>query len=80
MSVRELGTAICSSLIKTLKPYGFIRKGARFSRDREQYCEHFAISGSRWNSGEAPWEFSVDEGVFFPELLAREGAKWLWRY
>lgn len=79
MSVRELGTAICSSLIKTLKPYGFTRKGARFSRDHAQYCEHFAVSGSRWNSGEAPWEFSVDVGVFFPEIPAREGARGLWR-
>ena len=80
MSVRVLGTAICSSLIKTLKPYGFTRKGARFSREHAQYYEHFAVSGSRWNSGEAPWEFSVDVGVFFPELPAREGAKGLWRY
>lgn len=80
MSVRELGTLVSAGLGKRLKPYGFSRRGARLSRNQERYVEHYAISGNRWQSGELPWEFSVDVGVFFHGIAERPGAKGLWKY
>ena len=80
MSVRELGSKVVSRLNVLLKPHGFRRQGATFFRDAASYSERFAISGSRWNSGQPPWEFSVEVGVFFSETPPRENAKGLWRH
>ena len=80
MSVRELGALVSAGLGKRLKPHGFTRRGARLSREQEHYIEHYAVSGTRWNSGTVPWDFSIDVGVFFHGIPAREGAKGLWRH
>lgn len=80
MSVRELGTLVARQVGTLLKAHGFKRTGAVFLREGELYSERYAISGSPWNSGEEPWEFSVDVGVFFPDVAPREGAKGLWRH
>ncbi len=80
MSVRELGTMVAKRLAILLKPHGFKRSKAVFLRETEFYAERYAISGSRWNSGEPPWDFSVDVGVFFVDVPPREDAKGLWRH
>jgi hypothetical protein len=79
MSVRELGSAVAKEVAVNLKPLGFRRSGALFSRDRLDFIEHFAIVGDRWNSGELPWKFHIDVGVFFSQLPALTKAKGLWR-
>lgn len=80
MSVRELGTKVATHVNLLLKPLGFKRNKAIFLRETEAYSERYAISGSRWNSGEEPWKFSLDVGVFFVDIPPRDGAKGLWRY
>ena len=79
MSVRELGTMVARLLGELLKPHDFKRNGVVLLRESELYSERYVISGSRWNSGEEPWEFSVDVGVFFNDVPPRECAKGLWR-
>ena len=79
MSVRALDSAVVSNLSALLKPQGFGREGATFSRERAHFVERFAVNGSRWNSGQEPWEFTVEIGVFFPELAPLPNAKGLWR-
>jgi hypothetical protein len=80
MSVKELGALVCTGLGKRLKPYGFSRRAARLSREQEQYVEQYVVSGNRWQSGQLPWEFSVEVGVFFRGIPERPDAKGLWRY
>lgn len=79
MSVRELGNAVAKELVVTLKPLGFRRNGAIFSRDREDFIEHFAIVGDRWNSGKLPWKFHINVGVLFQGVAPHSNAKGLWR-
>ncbi len=80
MSVRSLGAEVLKYSYAKLKPLGFSKNGQLFSRERNGYIERYLLEGSRWNSGEEPWVFTVDVGVFFPEIPAFEGAKGIWRH
>lgn len=80
MSVRRLGAEVLKHAYAMLKPLGFSKKGQTLSRERENYIERYLLEGSRWNSGEEPWSFTVDVGVLFPEIPPFEGAKGMWRH
>lgn len=80
MSVRNLGVEVLKHSYAKLKLLGFSKNGAMFSRERDAYVERYLLEGSHWNSGEEPWFFTVNVGVFFPEIPAFEGAKGIWRH
>lgn len=80
MSVRNLGADVLKLANSRLRPLGFSKKGQTFSREREQYVERYLLEGSRWNSGEEPWIFTIEVGVFFPEIPTLTGAKGFWKH
>ena len=78
MTVRSLGKDLANRIhAGWLNAHGFKKSGATFSRERVGYIERYQIDGSRWNSGEEPWEFDVNVGVQFEGIPLRE-AKGLW--
>jgi len=68
MSVRQLGTQVAKAVGQQLESLGFQRQRTVYRRERPGFVERFAIVGDRWNSGAAPWRFSVDVGIYFPDL------------
>lgn len=80
MTVRHLASEVLKLAHARLKPLGFSKNGQTFSRDRHEYVERFVIQGSRWNSGEEPWLFSIEVGVFFPDVPPFAGAKGFWKH
>ena len=76
MTARALGAALATELHRShLRPAGFRKKGATFSRPRQGYIELFNIQGSDWNSGEEPWRFYLNARVCFSDLGPLNGGK-----
>lgn len=76
MSTNLLGTRVTSELHAAfLKPHGFRKVGATFSRDRANYVELYNIQGSPWNFRDRPWEFYLNVGVRFPGIALVGNAK-----
>jgi len=59
MTVRAIGLELIAELGTHLKPLGFSKRRATFSRRRDGYVELFQVEGSRWNSGQEPWVFGL---------------------
>jgi hypothetical protein len=79
MTVRAICKNLAGELHQHLKPAGFSKRGATFSRKRDGYVELFHIEGSRWNSGEWPWVFYVEIAARLDGVPIDESAKGLWR-
>jgi hypothetical protein len=79
MSVRQLGTQVAKAVGQQLESLGFQRQRTVYRRERPGFVERFAIVGDRWNSGAAPWRFSVDVGIYFPDLPTRSDSVGFWR-
>jgi hypothetical protein len=79
MSVREISKELVSRLAVKLTPLGFSRSGAVFSRPRGTYIERYHITGSQWNSGSFPWQFSIEVGMFFPDVPPLANVKGFWQ-
>jgi hypothetical protein len=79
MSVRDISKPLVSRVAEKLTPLGFGCSGAVFSRPRGAYIERYHIAGSQWNSGSFPWQFSIEVGVFFPDVPPLANVKGFWR-
>ena len=78
MTVRAIGQNLVAELGALLKPLGFSKRRATFSRSRDGYVELFHIEGSRWNSGQEPWVFGLDAAVRLDDVPTLSGSRGLW--
>lgn len=63
-----------------MRPTGFTRNGSTFSRDCEEYSEHFNFQGSAWNSSAGLWRFYVNCAISFPGIPLKSAGAGLWKF
>lgn len=63
-----------------MKPIGFRKKAHTYSREHDEYGEHYNIQGSAWNSIDLPWTFYFNCGISFPDLPVKAPGVGMWKY